>query len=512
MIAPLVIAAALAASAAASERPKYIAFAWEFAGNTPQSLLELADKFDRTPLDGVGIKLKARAKVNGVMTNLRHKSFMHGPAWPKSAFKKQIPYFRKLTKHKSMRHSFVLSFACPKTRISWTDDAQWALVANNMRTVAWVAREGGFRGVAADPEDYCKIRQFDRRADDPPYNELCAIVRRRGREVFKPVFEEFPDATVHFFWFMSMVEYYSRYDRSDVVRNTRVDEHLWPAFLNGVLDVLPPGASINDGDETAYDYSAVKNGYRNGAYMFHCIYPKLVAPENIEKYRRQVRYAPPIYMDMYINQEGARWYKAPTENSRTETLRRDLVQATDVSGGYVWFWSEKHPWVDRGPKWQKPDGRISDATWENTLPGVFRMMEWVKDPVALYDREVAALAKNGALVNLAKDASVTVTNGYKTVAFDGVKGGEYYGISYSVNGDSARVNVFFKDKDNNRVKPTCNMVYTDDGRGIVRVPEESVRGVVVFSARNGDDEKTVFDDIRIYKLFEVQKKLPLQKQ
>ncbi len=512
MIASLVIAAALISSAAASERPKYVAFAWEFAGNTPQSLLEIVDKFDQTPLDGVGIKLKARAKIDGVMTNLRHKSFMHGPAWPKSAFKKQIPYFRKLTKHKSMRHSFVLSFACPKTRINWTDDAKWSLIANNMRTAAWVAREGGFKGLAADPEDYCKIRQFDRQAGDPPYNELCEIARRRGRELFGPVFEEFPDATLHFFWFMSMVEYYSRYDRSDVVRNTVVDEHLWPAFLNGVLDVLPPGASINDGDESAYHYSAKGNGYRNGSYMFHCVYPKLVAPENLEKYRRQVHYAPPIYMDMYINQEGSKWYKPPTNDSRLETLRRDLVQATDVCGGYVWFWGEKHPWVNRGANWRKPDGRISDLTWEDALPGATRMMQWVKDPIALYDREIAALEKKGKLVNLSSTSSIAVTNGYKTVALNDVKGGEYYAISFSMKGDSARVNVFFKDKDDKKVPPPHNMIFPDEGRGIVRVPEGSVRGVVVFSARNGDGKTTVFNDICIYKLSETNKDLQLSKQ
>ena len=199
MTAPLAIAAAIASVAAASERPKFVAFAWEFSGNTPQSLLKIVDKFDQTPLDGVGFWLRASTVVNGVSTNFNHRRFMHEPAWPREAFTNQILYFRELTKHRAMRHSFVSSLSAPRTRIPWTADAEWARIARSMRTVAWVAREGGFRGLAADPEDYRKTQQFTRRPDEPPYDELCEIVRRRGRELFRPVFEEYPDATLHFF-------------------------------------------------------------------------------------------------------------------------------------------------------------------------------------------------------------------------------------------------------------------------------------------------------------------------
>ena len=104
---PFLILAAFAALTSAAERPKYIAFAWEFSGNTPQSLLRVVDKFDQTPLDGVGLKLKGSAVVDGVRTNLNPRFFMHGPAWPKEAFTNQIPHFRELTRHKSMRHSFL---------------------------------------------------------------------------------------------------------------------------------------------------------------------------------------------------------------------------------------------------------------------------------------------------------------------------------------------------------------------------------------------------------------------
>ena len=498
----LLAAAFLAPFAAlAAERPRFVAFGWEFNSSSPKELLRVADEFDKTPLDGIGIKLRADVVLNGVKTNFYYRRFMHDPSWTKEAFADQIPLFRELTKHRSMKHCFVNSFASPRRRIPWTDDAEWARIAGSMRTVAWIAHEGGLKGLTIDPEDYSKVHQFSRRFDDPPYDELCKIARRRGREVFKPVFEEYPDVTLHFFWFMSHVAYYAKYDRADVVRMSRVDESLWPSFLNGILDVLPPGARINDGQEDSYHSSAAKNGYRNDAYMFHGLYSKLVAPENLQKYRSQVGYSPAIYMEMYLNPEGSTWYKAPTEGSRTETLRRDLIQATDVCGGYVWFWGEKHPWVDRGRKWNKPDHRIVNATWPEKLPGLFRAMEWAKDPVAMYDREVAALSKEGKLVNLAEKSSVSVTNGYETISLKNVKGGEWYAIAYDAKGASAKMNIFFRDAKWKYVNPKINLVYPDDGRGVVRVPEGGARGTLVFMARNRPGETTVFDNIRVYRLF-----------
>jgi len=515
----MVLCIVMAVYAVLAEHPKYIAFAWEFTGNTPQALVKLADKLDKTPLDGIGVKLKAKTEINGVMTNLNHKYIMQGPAWPKSAFKNQIPHFRKLTKHKSMQHSLVSSFSCPKVRIPWDDDAKWALVANNMRTAAWVAREGGFKGVYADPEDYRKVMQFTRLPDDPPYDELCEIARRRGREVFTPIFEEYPEAKVHFFWFMSHVKFYLKRDGNDPQRMVRMDESLWPSFVNGILDVLPPGASINDGEETAYYYSAAYLGYRNGSHMFHTVYPKLVAPENLEKYRRQVSYAPAIYMDMFTNKKGAKWYKGPTDGSRTETFRRDLAQATEVSGGYVWFWGEMHTWADRGKKWRKPDGRIKDTTWQDELPGLFRAMEWVKNPAELYDREIAVLESKGALTNcytlgdvvVRKDnAGVTakpfrdyerygIWNYFVTNSVPAV-GGAYYGVAYDVKGTGARFNVFFQDAGGTNLAPTINFVYPDIRRGVVRAPNGSVRATFVFGAKNRPDEETIYSNIKFYKL------------
>ena len=491
----------------AAERPKFVVFGWEFNTSSPKELLSLVDKFDKTPIDGIGIKLRADTVVDGKKMVYFYRDFMHQPSWTKEAFADQIPLFRELTAHRSMKHCFVNSFAAPRKRIAWTDDEQWARIAKSMRTVAWVAKQGGLKGLTIDPEDYHKVHQFSRAHYDPPYEELCDIVRRRAREVFTPVFEEYPDVTLHFFWFMSHVQYYAKRDRADVVRMAKVDESLWPSFVNGILDILPPEARVNDGQEDSYHSSAAKNGYRNDAYMIHSLYSKLVDPVNIDKYRRQVGYSPAIYMEMYLNKESSTWYKAPVNGSRVETMRADLIQATDVCGGYVWFWGEKHTWVDRGKKWNKPDHRIADETWEQKLPGLLRAMAWAKDPVAMYDSEVAAAKEKGTLDNLAEVSCVEVTNGYKTVSLKNVKGGEWYAIGYDVKGKSAKMNIFFKDAKKKYVQPSINLIYPDDGRGVVRVPDGGARGTLVFSAKNRPGEKTLFENIRIYRIATEEKEI-----
>lgn len=477
---------------------KLVAFAWEFNGAGPEELLKVVDAFDKTPLDGIGVSLKVPVVRDGVTTNFSYRFFMHDPSWTREAFQHLIPSFRELTKHRSMKECFLSSFHAPRWYIPWEDDAAWANVAGSMRTVAWLAKEGGLRGLYVDPEDYKRVSQFVRRADELPYDELCELVRRRAREVFGPVFEEYPDVRIHFFWLLSHLEHYAKADRADVVNMLRDDENLWPAFVNGILDVMTPGARLSDGDEDSYRYLSDSNGFARGACNQRKVWQALVAPENRAKYLSQVGYSPSIYLDMFVSREGSTWYKGPVEGFRLERMRRDVVQALDVADDYVWLYGEHSPWVARGKKWRKPDGRIADETWEDRLPGLNWMLAWAKDPVGLYDRTVS----RKSFANLAEKSRIVVTNGYVTMTIPNVKGGEYYGIAYKSTGTSQRVNVSFRDSKGKYVKPTHNRIYAQDGRGIVRVPEGGSKGVVVFSAKNRPGEQTVFDDIRVFRFRE----------
>jgi hypothetical protein len=64
----LLMSAFAALSLTAAQKPKFVVFGWEFNTSSPQELLKLADEFDKTPIDGIGIKLKADTVVDGKKT------------------------------------------------------------------------------------------------------------------------------------------------------------------------------------------------------------------------------------------------------------------------------------------------------------------------------------------------------------------------------------------------------------------------------------------------------------
>ena len=493
-----------ALSAWAAKPIECIAFGWEFSGVTPEMLLAQADELDKTPLDGIGVTLTAWTKDHRKVST---RTIMSDPPWPQDVFDRQIPTFRKATAHRSLRACFAKSFGAPRERIDWTDDAAWGRIAHNMGIVARVARASGFRGVSMDPEDYHKAKQFTRKANDLPYHELCALVRRRGRELFSRVFEEFPDAVVYGFWLFSMVPYYAHYTGADVAGLTHDAGALWPSFLNGILDVLPPGARMVDGDENSYRYDADTGGYRSAAFFNSQQVLPLVAPENREKFRTQVSTGFAIYLDMLISDEKAKWYKAPADGSRAERLRRDMAQAVETSGGYVWFWGEKRVWTAwKGRKFG--DARMKNQPWKECVPGLDVAIWSAKDPAAAFDWMVADGVPPPA--NLVAGESWTVTNGWEIAKVDNVRGGEWFGVSLEAEGTSASVNVSYRDAAGKYVKPNAYRfplkpqagdMSKRAGKGVFRAPKGTVSLSVVMSANNRPGEKTVFRNLRLYRVF-----------
>ena len=114
----ILLLGALAAlsSATAQELPgavtkKFIAFGWEFGFyNDPAFLLENADLFASTGIDGVGLypskMIGGRSKTYSVLND---------PEWKREDFAHQIPLYRQLTQKKGFQHSFLKAFHAPTT-------------------------------------------------------------------------------------------------------------------------------------------------------------------------------------------------------------------------------------------------------------------------------------------------------------------------------------------------------------------------------------------------------------
>lgn len=380
-LAALVSCAALVASANAN---KFIAGGWEFASATADDLLAKAELYDQSVLDGYILYINASTRVG---YRLSSREIIHQPAWDWEDLKPLVPKYRQLLAHKAFRHSFLNSYRAATNRVAWADDAAWAKIAHNMRLAARLAAAGGFEGLQMDPEDYYNQRQYDYvRSDAPTYAEAAHLARRRAAEVFKGVFEEFPNVKILSYWLASMDSMVFSATDGRTLARLCVDRErdLWIPFLNGILDVLPPQATLVDGNEHAYTWEASRGEYTRGAVVIHQNLVHLMAEENREKYRRQMQNSFGVYLDGYSTKTNGLLYMAPVEGSRLKHLALNVAQAAAAADEYLWFWGEKGTWAK---DWYK--------RWEDRLPGLNDALEAIKDPAALGRRLRERAAKSG---------------------------------------------------------------------------------------------------------------------
>ena len=325
------IVAALAAAALAlqvSAAKKYIFTGWALNDAGPQDVLAYADLFDKTGCDGVGVPLDPSGSPT-VMGRLRLTEL---PRWRDYDPSPILSVCREFARHPSLRHSFFfVNFAPRKERLAWTNDAAWELLADNAATAARIAKDADFEGLIADFEDYWKKRQYRWQAADPAWDEARALARRRGREVFGGVFRAYPQITILSFQLLTTDTAYA--SCCDPVAYAEEKRDLWPSFVNGILDALPPTAKLVDGNESfGYTAKASRHDfYRSVRDQTMGVLP-LVAEENRAKYRAQLSVSHGLYVDSYAG--------CPTNSGRNEMaaqVLRGLVgahQAVERNAGW----------------------------------------------------------------------------------------------------------------------------------------------------------------------------------
>ena len=363
-------------------RKKFIATGHQFGLATSLSnLLENVAAFDETAIDGAVVHLNASLPDGKLATT--YMTLRDPKPWPSDVFAPEVPRLRELMRHPAFNTVFVRGFGMPRKRIDWKDDAIWAVYAGHLRAIARAAKAGGAKGFLADHEDYFGAKQFLVKKGEGTWEEMASIARRRGRELFQPVFEEFPSAEIFFYRFLvADPGFWNSYSTAaDPVAAMKAKGDLWPAFANGIFDVMPWTAKIVEGDETGYRYESKLNWFyfarnlqRNGAL-------RLVAPEHRDKYRARVSTAFPVYLDAYTDdcfKPGSQYYRGSVEGSRAVHRERNLAQAADAADEYVWLYGEKRAWVHfNGPL----DSRVlTDRTWPEVFPGINDVLRANKDP------------------------------------------------------------------------------------------------------------------------------------
>jgi len=376
------------AATSAEDGKKCLAFGWEFRHRmTVRDLISAVPLFEQTPLDGVEIHLRMK---NSAGEDFGSQNFMEGPLWTETDTSATLAELRELAKYRPFRSSFINTLRAPLTRIAWTDDAAWDRIAENMRVAAKLAKSARLPGLAIDPEDYSKCRQFFRQPGDPAWPELCKLVRARGKQAVAKAFAEYPDLTLFFYWFMSFQEKYNGLaDMSAAARDTG---DLWPAFINGIMDALPPSARIVDGDENAYNYDFERDDFAKASIRWRENMFALIAPENRQKYRRQVETAFGQYLDMYVNDSSSRYYHPPMDGSRVKRLAANYAAARNAAREYVWFWGERYTWIN-WPGSVKLGKNCRRETWDQQLVGLSEAMGAVANPRTYFQTQ---LKRNGA--------------------------------------------------------------------------------------------------------------------
>ena len=400
---------------------KHIVCGWDIGRATPDIILKHADRFDRLAIDGIALYVDAEQDGE----RLDGGWIMNNPAWRYETFAPLVPTYRKIVAHRSLRESFLccgMSARKPESgrkgrpeggapRIGLDDDAAWTRIAGNYRVLAKLAKAGGLRGLLFDNEDYHGLHQFTLEDGDGGWESACAKMRARGRQVFRGIFEEYPDVRLLFFWAFSNGR--SQSMQSDPLAALRESKRLFPAFLNGMLDVIPPTAVFIDGDEDSYVFRAADGAFENNAVQILSGVLPYVAPENRAKYRAQVRNSYGLYLDQYVGSKyriraGKRgqpnnWYRPPVNGSRDAGFREDLEAATRCADEYVWIYGERFSFIDWGTdldkRTEKWNAIKTRETWNERI-GLDTKLRLVRDPDAFLREELARLRADPKADNL----------------------------------------------------------------------------------------------------------------
>lgn len=402
----VVAAICSAALAARGGDKKLIGHSWDLLGVRPADVVHNLDAWEAVPLDGISLSLKKKSPDE---KNIGYNSIMNDLKWEKVWFTEDVKILQQCAS-RNLKHNFLTTFWAPGKRLAWNDDAAWANFAHNIGVMAWLAKQGNAKGILIDPEDYPETRQYFRVASDAPYAETAALARKRGAQVMASMAAEYPEITLLSFWMLSLHPNYLADDDPAAVAADSGD--LWPAFINGMLDALPPKAKMIDGDEHAYRYTAVTKDFYMACWRTQNKALKMVDPANRIKYQTQVLAGFGLYLDMYTNPSNSPWYFGELDGSRLNHLRSNFAQALDAAQEYVWVYGEKMDWI----KWMGTT-REKNLTWEEQLPGFLSTLERLRDPRCWAEKAIAKQRQANVLTNCIANGACVLEKAENAAAF-----------------------------------------------------------------------------------------------
>jgi len=335
---------------------------------TPSVLRRNLAARESLPFDGMAVTIIG---VDDAGEPVRLRDAGHGRPWKRSWFQAQVDTLRQIRSDKLTDLFAYVDLSPPREEfVDAFDDAGWEQIAEHLRIAAWIAREGGLKGIMFDPEAYrgSVIKYSSRLHEERSFEDYSAQVRQRGRQMMEAMASEYPDMTF-FTLFMHSGIAMGALGLDPRAGLERSSYSLYPAFINGWLDAVPPQMGIVDGFEMAYPHSSELQ-YLKHANAMRNTSLALVDPANRATYRAQVQTGLAIYLDAYVKYPAADVHAdvltdPPLEGTSLERLTDAVISAFEVVDEYVWVFCESYRWLP-----QSPHARGATGTWEETWPGV----------------------------------------------------------------------------------------------------------------------------------------------
>jgi hypothetical protein len=359
---------------------KVIHLGWEQP--SPKILKENFQHMELTsPFDGIVIGL--RDTVNG-------HAITDATVFGSVAFKKEW-LFKSLTDIKScnfkkFKSNFLRIYTTPGN-IRWDDDVSWQRVVKNFGVMAWFAKSAGLKGFCYDPESYL-AKQFSWSPSSKlTFTQTQALAKLRGKQIMNEVAKEFPEIV---FWGLFMYSYgRPSLNSKNIQEVMQTDQYgLYTEFINGMLEALPLKAKMVEGNEEGYYAKTDLNLYS----LYHDSRVKALkqipASSHI-KFKNQYSVGFGLYVDMYTNDKGDRYYHGELPNrSRLDRFRDRLATAVELADEYVWVYNEKYRWWNLPYAKQEHNSHLTDTLCEEKLPGITNAVLYAKNPLKFVENSI----------------------------------------------------------------------------------------------------------------------------
>ena len=323
---------------------KLIEYGWD--APLPNFFRKQIGEMEQRPFDGVIIKLNAGKEV------------FKKTAYPNAAFTQDRGDLAA-TKSSRLTDNFIVMWSGMDPGWDWFNDADWAAAQQNIQNFAKTAKAGRFRGIAFDSEPYTTSSPWKYR-QQPQYPRQTFAryqqqVRKRGAQFMRTLQAEQPKTQLLTFGLLSWLKDLWAQPLDAAQLQQRLANHdygLWPAFINGMLDVAQPGAVIIDGNEWAYYYyltawfDETRDSIFNKARVF-------VDPNNYRKYDNHVKIGQSVYtdliLDVFPNQRQDPRYGKTTQHflspaDRLRLLEHNIYHSLRTTNRYTWVYSESADW------------------------------------------------------------------------------------------------------------------------------------------------------------------------